>query len=77
VKQPPNPCQRRPRTNATDALALQVAQLRAVAENPLVRPSVRVEARLALKLLVPPAPRKPVVEPDGRGWMAEPPDWPT
>jgi len=77
VKQPPNPRQRRPRTHAPDALELQIAQLRALAEDPRMRPSVRVQARTALKLLVPPAPRRVAVEPDGRGWPAEPPDWPT
>lgn len=58
-----------------DEMAEQIAALRAVAENPLVRPSLRVEARRALKALAPPAPRKPLAEPDGRGYHDEPPDW--
>jgi len=58
-----------------DDLAQRIAQLREVAENPLVRPSVRVEARRVLKTLLPPAPRRVAVEPDGRGYPAEPPEW--
>lgn len=42
-------------TAALDSVQLQVAQLRAVAEDPSIRPSVRVQARLALKALLPPA----------------------
>lgn len=57
---------------AKDAVAEQIAQLRAVAENPLVRPSLRVEARKALKALLPPASRRVITEPNGRGFPAEP-----
>jgi hypothetical protein len=42
-----------------------VAALRALAEEPTVRPSVRVAARVALKHLTRPAPRRPVAhDPD-------------
>ncbi len=37
--------------------AQHLATLRAVAENPLVRPSVRVEARRALRAILPPSRR--------------------
>jgi len=53
---PLQPRRLRART-AADEMADQIAQLRAVAENPLVRPSIRIEARLALKALVPPPQR--------------------
>jgi len=69
------PAKRRLPKPARDDLAERIAQLRAVAENPLVRPSVRVEARRVLKTLLPPAPRRVAVEPDGRGYPPEPPDW--
>jgi len=64
-----------PKKTGQNDLAERIAQLRVVAENPLIRPSVRVEARRVLKTLVPPAQRKPVAEPGGRGWPAEPPEW--
>jgi len=44
---------------ALDLVQLQIAQLRVVAEDPRIRPSVRIEARRALKALVPPA--RPVI----------------
>lgn len=66
----------RPAKAERDA-AQRLTQLRAVAEDPLVRPSLRIEARKALKALVPPTPRRVVVEPAGRGYLAEPPEWPT
>lgn len=60
---------------AADEAAQHIAKLRAVAENPLLHPSLRVEARLALKALIPPPKRKPVVEPGQRGYPDDPPEW--
>ena len=53
------------------AAALRV--LRALAEEPTVRPSVRVAARTVLKRLAPPPPRRPVrEEPEEDAEAAEP-----
>ena len=54
------PARRIPMTKPDRAARIaadDIARLRAAAENPLVRPSVRVEARLALKTIAPAARR--------------------